>query len=165
MNAQSTAKSVIASLNRLMLVRHFCRNRNRIAEISVPACPMPIQKTKFVMSNAHATGMFEPHTPTPVEIRYVAASTPPIKSDEVMRNAGHHQYGCGFSVISLISAESDSNDPGPHTSGMRGSGSAKRRKVGSFAPAISCVSWAFSLIFIVPPLLSSVAPAFLPVLH
>ena len=70
--------------------------------MSVPAWPMPIQNTKLVMSNAHATGMFEPHTPTPVEIRYVAASTPPVSSDAEIRNAGHHQYGCGFSVISLI---------------------------------------------------------------
>ena len=70
--------------------------------MSVPAWPMPIQKTKLVMSKAHATGTFEPHTPTPVEIRYVAASTPPVSSDDEIRNAGHHQYGCGFSVISLI---------------------------------------------------------------
>ena len=76
--------------------------------MSVPAWPMPIQNTKLVMSNAHATGMFEPHTPTPVEIRYVAASTPPHSSDDVMRNAGHHQPGCGFSVISLICSESES---------------------------------------------------------
>src|SRR5262249_46728177 len=103
-------------------------------------------KTKLVMSNAQATGTFEPQTPTPVEMRYVAARTPPVSSADVIRNAGHHQYGCGFSVIPLISSESDSNDPGPHTSGMRGNGSGNRRNVGSFAPAISCVSWAFSLI-------------------
>ena len=52
-----------------MLVRHFCRKRNRIAEINVPAWPMPIQKTKLVMSKAHPTGTFEPQTPTPVEMR------------------------------------------------------------------------------------------------
>ena len=95
--AQMTAKIVIASEKRLMLVRHFCRNRNRIAEMSVPAWPMPIQKTKLVMSNAQFTGLFDPQTPTPVEIRYVAASTPPSKSDDVTRNAGHHQHGCGRS--------------------------------------------------------------------
>src|SRR6266545_1450714 len=105
MPAQITAKIVIASLKRLIDVRHFCLNRNRIALMSVPAWPIPIQKTKFVMSNAHATGMLLPHTPTPVEIKYVAAITPPHKSADVMRNAGHHQYGCGFSVISLICVE------------------------------------------------------------
>src|SRR5947207_15628132 len=108
MAAQITAKIVIASLKRLMDVRHFCRNRNRMALMSVPAWPMPIQNTKFVMSNAHATGMLLPHTPTPVEMRYVAARMPPHSSADVMRNAGHHQYGCGFSVISAICIDTDS---------------------------------------------------------
>ena len=67
--AQITAKIVIASAARLMPVRHFCRKRNRMAEISVPAWPMPIQKTKLVMSKAQATGMLLPQTPMPVEIR------------------------------------------------------------------------------------------------
>jgi len=67
--AHTTAKIVIASANRLMLVRHFWRNRKRIAEISVPACPIPTQNTKFVMSNAQPTGRLSPHTPTPVETR------------------------------------------------------------------------------------------------
>ena len=53
--AHMTAKSVIASAARLTDVRQRCRNRNRMAEISVPAWPMPIQKTKLVMSNAHPT--------------------------------------------------------------------------------------------------------------
>jgi hypothetical protein len=35
-----------------MLVRHFCRKRKRMAEISVPAWPMPIHHTKLVMSQA-----------------------------------------------------------------------------------------------------------------
>src|SRR6266436_5872924 len=55
--AQITAKSVIASAERLIEVRHFCRSRNKIAEISVPACPIPIQKTKLVMSHAQPTGI------------------------------------------------------------------------------------------------------------
>src|SRR5258707_10461990 len=36
-----------------MEVRHFARNRYRMAEISVPACPIPIQNTKVVMYIAH----------------------------------------------------------------------------------------------------------------
>ena len=66
--AHITAKSVIASAARLIDVRHFCRSRNRIAEISVPAWPIPIQNTKLVMSQAQPTGWFTPQTPTPVEI-------------------------------------------------------------------------------------------------
>jgi len=44
-----TAKTVIASVARYTAVRQGERNKNRIAEIRVPACPMPIQKTKVVM--------------------------------------------------------------------------------------------------------------------
>jgi hypothetical protein len=43
---------VIASAERLMLVRQSWRNRYSTALISVPAWPMPIQKTKLVMSQA-----------------------------------------------------------------------------------------------------------------
>src|SRR3989304_5520753 len=68
--AQITAKMVIASAERLMLVRHFCLSRNKMADISVPACPIPIQKTKFVMSNAQNTGLLLPQMPMPVAIRY-----------------------------------------------------------------------------------------------
>src|SRR4029077_706526 len=66
--AQITAKSVIASAERLIDVRHFCRSKNRIAEIRVPACPIPIHKTKLVMSQAQPTGIWSPQVPTPVEI-------------------------------------------------------------------------------------------------
>ena len=45
-----------------MEVRHFWRNRNRIAEIRVPAWPIPIQKTKLVMSQPQPTGdVVAPH--------------------------------------------------------------------------------------------------------
>ena len=47
--AQTTAKIVIASAKRLIPVRHFCRKRKRIAEISVPAWPIPTQKTKLMI--------------------------------------------------------------------------------------------------------------------
>src|SRR5213075_1381914 len=66
--AQITAKSVIASAERLIEVRHFWRSKYKIAEISVPACRIPMQKSKLVMSQAHPFGMLFPPTPTPVEI-------------------------------------------------------------------------------------------------
>jgi hypothetical protein len=65
MRAQMTAKMVIASAKRLMLVRHFWRKRNSTAEMSVPAWPMPTHQTKLVMSQAQATGELFPQTPTP----------------------------------------------------------------------------------------------------
>ena len=66
--AHITAKMVIASAERLTEVRQRCRNRNRIAEISVPAWPMPTQKTKLVMSKAQPTVRFSPQVPMPVAI-------------------------------------------------------------------------------------------------
>ena len=65
-SAQMTAKIVIASANRLIDVRHFCRNSNRTAEISVPAWPIPIHQTKLMMPNAQPTGMLLPQTPMPL---------------------------------------------------------------------------------------------------
>jgi hypothetical protein len=47
--AVMTAKTVITSVERYTAVRQGDRNRKRIAEISVPACPMPTQNTKVVM--------------------------------------------------------------------------------------------------------------------
>ena len=64
--AHITANSVIASAARFTEVRHCCRSRNRMAEISVPAWPMPIQKTKLVMSKAQPTVRFSPQVPMPV---------------------------------------------------------------------------------------------------
>ena len=69
MPAHDTAKSVIASAKRLIEVRHVCFSSRRIAEISVPACPMPIHQTKFVMSNAQPTGMLLPQMPMPLVTR------------------------------------------------------------------------------------------------
>src|SRR5215469_5061231 len=83
MPAHITANSVIASADRLIEVRHFCRNRNRIAEISVPAWPIPIQNTKFVMSHAQPIGRLLPHTPMPVETRYVSIAARRIVIDDV----------------------------------------------------------------------------------
>ena len=36
-----------------------------MAEISVPAWPIPIHHTKFTMANPQATGMFTPQIPIP----------------------------------------------------------------------------------------------------
>jgi hypothetical protein len=65
MRAQITAKSVIASAARLMAVRQCWRNRYRMAEISVPAWPIPTQNTKLTMGQPQPTGWLLPHTPIP----------------------------------------------------------------------------------------------------
>jgi hypothetical protein len=64
--AQATANSVIASAKRLIEVRHSCRSSSRIAEISVPAWPMPIHQTKLMMAKPQPTGMLMPQMPTPL---------------------------------------------------------------------------------------------------
>src|SRR5580765_850431 len=48
--AQETAKSFSASANRLIDVRQAWCSKRRIAEINVPACPMPIHQTKLTMA-------------------------------------------------------------------------------------------------------------------
>ena len=60
-------KTVIASDALLMDVRHFVQQQ-RMAEIKVPACPIPIQKTKFTMAHPSSLDCFS-QTPTPVETR------------------------------------------------------------------------------------------------
>src|SRR6266487_2834552 len=100
--AHMTAKSVIASAERLIEVRHFWCSKYKIAEMSVPACPIPIQKTKFVMSQAHPTGMLFPHVPTPVEIWYPRQKRPKVAALAVMVKATHHQRGAGFSTTPEI---------------------------------------------------------------
>ena len=64
-----TAKMVMASAERLMELRHCWRNSSRMAEISVPAWPMPTQNTKLVMSNAQPTLLLSPQMPMPLANR------------------------------------------------------------------------------------------------
>ena len=66
MPACATANSVIASENRLMDVRQSCFSSSRMAEISVPAWPIPIHQTKLTIAKPQATGMTMPQTPTPL---------------------------------------------------------------------------------------------------
>jgi hypothetical protein len=92
-SAHSTANSVIASAARLIDVRHFWRNRSRIAEISVPAWPMPTQNTKFVMSHAQPTGMFRPQTPTPSQTSQGTPTARPPSSSSAKPKTAHQPSG------------------------------------------------------------------------
>lgn len=64
--AQMTAKMVMASANRAMAFRQRLRKRKRMAEISVPAWPIPTQNTKLMMSKAQNTGLLLPQAPMPL---------------------------------------------------------------------------------------------------
>src|SRR5688572_27913290 len=114
-----TAKIVIASAARLIEVRHFCRSRNKIAEISVPAWPIPIQNTKLVISHAQATGIINPHTPTPVEIRYVTHTAPISMMKKLGMKASHHQRGVLPSATPAMWSEIQPIDRRLSTSGSR----------------------------------------------
>src|ERR1035437_4948284 len=75
MPAQHTAKMVIASAKRLIELRHVCLNNSRMAEISVPAWPIPIHHTKLMMAKPHAPGIVMPQMPTPFRNSHVSAIT------------------------------------------------------------------------------------------
>ena len=62
-----TAKIVIASAKRLIDVRQPCLSSSRIAEISVPAWPMPIHQTKLMIAKPQPTGMLTPQMPVPFQ--------------------------------------------------------------------------------------------------
>jgi hypothetical protein len=98
--AQMTAKIVIASAKRLIAVRQLCRSRNKIALISVPAWPIPIQKTKLTMGNAQATGIMFPHTPMPVHTAQVMLPRKKVKRQSAAPNAMYQARG-GRSVSAM----------------------------------------------------------------
>src|ERR1700761_5573162 len=75
--AQHTAKIVIASANLLIELRQPCLNSSRIAEISVPAWPIPIHHTKLMIANPHAPGIVTPQIPTPFRNSHVQPITSP----------------------------------------------------------------------------------------
>ena len=59
MPAQATANSVMASAKRLIELRQDCRSNSRMAEISVPAWPMPIHQTKLTIANPQPIGIVD----------------------------------------------------------------------------------------------------------
>src|SRR5437899_11416778 len=93
-----------------MDVRHVCLSRSRMAEMSVPAWPIPIHQTKFVISNAQPTGMLLPQMPIPFTHRYVSDTS----SRPVRRNAepkpSHQPIGVlRARTIELILSVTDPN--------------------------------------------------------
>src|SRR5687767_1136082 len=88
-----TAKMVIASAERLIEVRHVWRKRKRIAEMSVPACPMPTQNTKFVMSHAQPTGWLRPQIPIPSQKSHETATPRRPRSAREGMKKNHQPIG------------------------------------------------------------------------
>ena len=99
-----TAKMVIASAERLIEVRHVWRKRKRIAEISVPACPIPTQNTKLVMSQAQPTGWLRPQMPMPSQNSQATAIPRRLRSArEGMKNS-HQPIGVARSTGSATAS-------------------------------------------------------------
>jgi len=64
-----------------------------MAEIRVPAWPMPIHQTKLMMSKAHPTGTLLPQMPIPVKTRFVIVSIRIIVIEKAMAKPMNHQIG------------------------------------------------------------------------
>ena len=116
MSAHATAKSVIASADRLIDVRHFWRKRKRIAEISVPAWPMPTQNTKLTMAQPQPTGTFRPHTPGPFQTCLARLTNISASSDRDTPKAIHHESGVFFSTCTETASVMSWNVIPPWTS-------------------------------------------------
>src|SRR5215217_3760039 len=106
--AHITAKMVMASAARLIEVRHFCRKRKRMAEMSVPACPMPTQNTKFVMSHAQPTGTLRPQTPMPSQKSHETATPSRPSSPSAGMKQSHQPSGVGPSTTPATGLSSSS---------------------------------------------------------
>ena len=100
--AQATANSVIASANRLIEVRHSCFNSRRIAEINVPAWPMPTHQTKLMIAKPHITGALMPQMPTPSAKSWNTATPRSSTNDEPMPMPTAHRQLYGRSSTSEL---------------------------------------------------------------
>ena len=103
MPAQTTAKMVMASAKRLMELRHCCLNSSRMAEISVPAWPMPIHHTKLMMAKPHATGWVMAQMPTPFRNSQVTATSSTVAPAPANAKMANQPMGvCGVSTMRVI---------------------------------------------------------------
>ena len=74
-------------------VRHSCCSSSRIAEISVPAWPIPIHQTKLTIAKPQPTGTLTPQMPIPRTSRYPIAAKSHIVSEKATRNPIHQNRG------------------------------------------------------------------------
>ena len=95
---------VIASAERLIEVRQVWRKRKRIAEMSVPACPMPTQNTKFVMSHAQPTGWLRPQMPIPSQKSQETATPRRLRSAREGMKKSHQPIGVARSTGSATAS-------------------------------------------------------------
>jgi hypothetical protein len=66
----------------------------RKIEKAVPACPIPIHHTKFTISHPHATELFTPQVPIPLEtVIYIAYPPKRAANVEIPKAIYHHKPG------------------------------------------------------------------------
>ena len=103
MPAQTTAKIVIASAKRLMEFRQLCLKSSRMAEISVPAWPIPIHQTKLMIAKPQATGCVMPQIPTPFRKSQVTAVSSTVAPPPAKLKRANQPIGvCGVSTMRTI---------------------------------------------------------------
>ncbi len=92
-----------------------------MAEINVPAWPIPIHQTKFVMSHAQSTGWLLPQMPMPLTTRRLSDTNSSIASRNAAPNPRYQPRDVRFaSTIALILSVTDPNVyPGPMIGGVR----------------------------------------------
>src|ERR1035437_990548 len=131
MPAQTTAKMVMASAKRLIELRQPCLNRSRMAEISVPAWPMPIHQTKLMMAKPHATGCVMAQMPTPLRKSQVRATSNIVASAPPTPNRANQPSGVsGVSTMREIFSVTDLKVcPGAMT---------------RYSPVAGSIAWSFS---------------------
>src|SRR5579863_10133742 len=108
MPAQTTAKMVMASAKRLIELRQVCLKSKRIAEIRVPAWPIPIHHTKLMIANPQATGWVIAQMPTPLRNSQVTATSRTVAPEPAMPKKASQPSGvCGVSTMPEIFSVTD----------------------------------------------------------
>ena len=100
----------MASAKRLMELRQPCLKRSRIAEISVPAWPIPIHQTKLMMAKPQATGWVTPQMPVPLRKSQVTATISTVASAPPTAKIANQPSGVsGVSTMRVIFSVTDRN--------------------------------------------------------
>src|SRR5215472_1285878 len=88
-----------------------------MAEMSVPACPIPIHQTKFTMAKPQPTGMLMPQMPTPLMKSQPMAMVIKALKLKVIRKPTYQPKEVGrVSTMELILSVTEPNVcPGPST--------------------------------------------------
>jgi hypothetical protein len=92
--AQIIAKIVMVSASLLMPLLHLCLNSSKMAEIKVPAWPIPIHQTKFMIAKPHPTDLLTPHSPMPNHSVLTVKNAPATsKTTETQKPQYHNAEG------------------------------------------------------------------------